>query len=493
LKHYQNLFKQTAIYGLATVIPRMLSFLLVPLYTTAGVLGSVADYGTVSIIFSWFVLFNVLLSYGMETAFFRFFYKENDSKKVEGTAAIALIFTSLVFVILSFFGQKQLATLLDIQDSHFSLVAKILALDALAVIPFAWLRANGKAMRYAIIKIINVALSLSLNIFFLLELKNWVKSDSWYDFAIRHQFEINYIFVANLIASSITLLLLLPFYRSCSYRFDFKLLRSMLGYAWPILIAGLAFAINETFDRILLDKLLPDDQSDIQIGMYSACYKLAIFMTLFGTAFRLGIEPYYFKQAKQENPQQQYAQILEVFVIIGSVILLSVAVFADFIKPFIIRSESYWEAMWIVPIILLANFFLGIYHNLSVWYKITDRTNYGLMFSIIGAIITLGLNFWLIPIIGFKGSALATLSAYGFMALLSACIGAKYYPIPYNWPKIVVYLVLSTTAAFVSFYYFRGVYIVGILLLVLFVAFVGWTERKNLKPLKFIIINRRST
>ncbi len=493
MKHYQNLFKQTAIYGLATVIPRMLSFLLVPLYTTAGVLGSVADYGTVSIIFSWFVLFNVLLSYGMETAFFRFFYKENDSKKVEGTAAIALIFTSLVFVILSFFGQKQLATLLDIQDSHFSLVAKILALDALAVIPFAWLRANGKAMRYAIIKIINVALSLSLNIFFLLELKNWVKSDSWYDFAIRHQFEINYIFVANLIASSITLLLLLPFYRSCSYRFDFKLLRSMLGYAWPILIAGLAFAINETFDRILLDKLLPDDQSDIQIGMYSACYKLAIFMTLFGTAFRLGIEPYYFKQAKQENPQQQYAQILEVFVIIGSVILLSVAVFADFIKPFIVRSESYWEAMWIVPIILLANFFLGIYHNLSVWYKITDRTNYGLMFSIIGAIITLGLNFWLIPIIGFKGSALATLSAYGFMALLSACIGAKYYPIPYNWPKIVVYLVLSTTAAFVSFYYFRGVYIVGILLLVLFVAFVGWTERKNLKPLKFIIINRRST
>jgi len=493
LKHYQNLFKQTAIYGLATVIPRMLSFLLVPLYTTAGVLGSVADYGTVSLIFSWFVLFNVLLSYGMETAFFRFFYKENDSKKVEGTAAIALIFTSLVFVILSFFGQKQLATLLDIQDSHFSLVAKILALDALAVIPFAWLRANGKAMRYAIIKIINVALSLSLNIFFLLELKNWVKSDSWYDFAIRHQFEINYIFVANLIASSITLLLLLPFYRSCSYRFDFKLLRSMLGYAWPILIAGLAFAINETFDRILLDKLLPDDQSDIQIGMYSACYKLAIFMTLFGTAFRLGIEPYYFKQAKQENPQQQYAQILEVFVIIGSVILLSVAVFADFIKPFIVRSESYWEAMWIVPIILLANFFLGIYHNLSVWYKITDRTNYGLMFSIIGAIITLGLNFWLIPIIGFKGSALATLSAYGFMALLSACIGAKYYPIPYNWPKIVVYLVLSTTAAFVSFYYFRGVYIVGILLLVLFVAFVGWTERKNLKPLKFIIINRRST
>lgn len=493
MKHYQNLFKQTAIYGLATVIPRMLSFLLVPLYTTAGVLGSVADYGTVSLIFSWFVLFNVLLSYGMETAFFRFFYKENDSKKVEGTAAIALIFTSLVFVILSFFGQNQLATLLDIQESHFSLVAKILALDALAVIPFAWLRANGKAMRYAIIKIINVALSLSLNVFFLLELKNWVKSDSWYDFAIRHQFEINYIFVANLIASSITLLLLLPFYRSCSYRFDLKLLRSMLGYAWPILIAGLAFAINETFDRILLDKLLPDDQSDIQIGMYSACYKLAIFMTLFGTAFRLGIEPFYFKQAKQENPQQQYAQILEVFVIIGSVILLSVAVFADFIKPFIVRSESYWEAMWIVPIILLANFFLGIYHNLSVWYKITDRTNYGLMFSIIGAIITLGLNFWLIPIIGFKGSALATLSAYCFMALLSACIGAKYYPIPYNWPKIVVYLVLSTTAAFVSFYYFRGVYIVGILLLILFVAFVGWTERNNLKQLKFIILNRRST
>ena len=470
----------------------MLSFILVPLYTTKGVLSSVADYGTVSLIFSWFVLLNVLLSYGMETAFFRFFYKENDSKKVEGTATIALLISSVAFLILSYFGKSTLSSWLDIKESHYSLVAKILALDALAVIPFAYLRAKGQAKKYAMIKIANVAVGLLLNVFFLLGLKNWKKTGSWVDFAIQEQFEVNYIFIANLIASGLTLLLLLPYYRRCSYQFDSKLLRSMLVYAWPILVAGMAFAINETFDRVLLDRLLPSEESDVQIGMYSACYKITIFMTLFSTAFRLGIEPFYFQQFNQQNPQIQYARILEVFVLIGSLLFLTVVVFADVIKALIVRSEAYWEAMWIVPIVLLANFLLGIYHNLSVWYKVTDRTNYGLIFSLIGAGVTLGVNFWLIPTIGFKGSALATLSAYGVMAMLSAYVGHIRYPIPYNWLKIGLYLSLSTIASFVSFYYFRGSIFVGILFLLLFFSIVLWIERKLVKQFKSLIFGNAS-
>jgi O-antigen/teichoic acid export membrane protein len=493
LKLYTKLFQQTTIYGLATVIPRMLSFILVPLYTTEGVLNSVADYGTVSLIFSWFVLFNVMLSYGMETAFFRFFYKEKDPKKVEGTAAIALLVTTLTFLLVSYFGAPQLSEVLDIKQSHFSLVAKILALDAMVVIPFAWLRAKGKAKKYALIKITNVAVALALNVFFLLDLKTWTRTGAWYDFAIRQQYEINYIFIANLIASGLTLVLLVPFYRQCSYRFDWKLLRAMLRYAWPILVAGLAFAINETFDRILLDRLLPSAVADAQIGMYSACYKITIFMTLFSTAFRLGIEPFYFQQANQQNPQRQYARILEVFVIIGSLIFLMVVVFADLIKVVIVRSDSFWEAMWIVPIILLANFFLGIYHNLSVWYKVTDRTNYGLVFSVIGAVVTLGVNFWLIPMIGFKGSAIATLSAYGLMAILSAIVGQRKYPIPYNWSKITRYIIFSSVAAFLSFYYFRGVQLVGISLLLLFILLIIWTELEHIKQIKSIILGNSST
>ncbi|MDA0356419.1 MAG: oligosaccharide flippase family protein [Bacteroidetes bacterium] len=492
MKLYSKLFQQTTIYGLATVIPRMLSFILVPLYTTKGVLSSVADYGTVSLIFSWFVLFNVLLSYGMETAFFRFFYKEKDPKKVEGTTTIALLISSAAFLILSYLGKGTLSAWLDMNESHFSLVAKILVLDAAVVIPFAYLRAKGQAKKYALIKITNVAVGLLLNVFFLLELKHWKRTGSWFDFAIQEQFEINYIFIANLIASALTLVLLLPYYRRCSYQFDLKLLRSMLVYAWPILVAGLAFAVNETFDRVLLDRLLPSEESDVQIGMYSACYKIAIFMTLFSTAFRLGIEPFYFQQANQQNPQRQYARILELFVLIGSLLFLTVVVFADFIKVVIVRSEAYWEAMWVVPIVLLANFFLGIYHNLSVWYKVTDRTNYGLVFSLIGAGVTLGINFWLIPSIGFKGSALATLSAYGIMALLSAYVGHSRYPIPYNWFKIGFYLSMSTIAAFVSFYYFRGNIYVGMLFLLMFISTVLWMERRQVKQFKSLIFGNAS-
>ncbi|NJX14069.1 polysaccharide biosynthesis C-terminal domain-containing protein [Tamlana crocina] len=480
---FKSLFKQTFIYGLATVLPRMLSFLLVPLYTTEGVLSSVAEYGEVSVIFSYFVLFNVILAYGMETAFFRFFNKETDKNKVTSTATLSLIVSSLAFFLLALLLKNQIAELTNINAKYITLVIWILLLDALVIIPFAWLRATEKPMRYAVIKIFNVIINIGLNLFFLLALKDLASTGGIFESLYIPNFEISYIFIANVVASGVTLLLMMPFYVKLNFTFNSSLWRQMMKYAFPVLIAGVAFSINETFDRILLDYLLPDDVAKTQIGMYSACYKLALFMTLFATAYRLGIEPFFFSHANTENPQKNYAKILEFFVAFGAVILLAVVVFADILKPIIVRSEAYWEAMWIVPIILIANFCLGIYHNLSVWYKITDRTKFGAYISIFGALITLALNFWLIPIIGYKGSAIATLSAYATMMLLSFYFGRKYYPIPYNFKKIGVYLFSSVGLSFVSFYQFRGNYLIGISMLIVFLGIVYFSEKEEIKQL----------
>lgn len=477
------LFKQTFIYGLATVLPRMLSFLLVPLYTTQGVLSSVAEYGKISVIFSYFVLFNVILAYGMETAFFRFFNKEDDKEKVIGTSAISLIASSFGFFALALIFQNQIASLIQIDVKYINLVIWILLFDALVIIPFAWLRATERPMRYAVIKILNVAINLGLNLFFLLALKDLATNGSLFDTIYIPNFEISYIFIANLIASGITLILVLSFYTRIKYKFDKKLWKTMFRYAFPVLIAGVAFSINETFDRILLDRLLPPDIAETEIGMYSACYKIALFMTLFATAYRLGIEPFFFSHAKTDNPQKNYAKILEFFVAFGSIIMLGVVVFADVLKPYIVRSEDYWEAMWVVPVILLANFCLGIYHNLSVWYKITDRTKFGAYISIVGAIITLVINIAFIKTYSYKASAIATLVAYGIMMLLSYYFGRKYYPIPYNLKKIGLYLLLSVGMSVMSFYYFRSDYMVGISMLIVFLGIVFFLEKNELKQI----------
>lgn len=454
-----------------------------PLYTTEGVLSSVAEYGKVSVIFSYFVLFNVVLAYGMETAFFRFFNKEEDKNQVVGTSTISLIISSLGFFALALFFQNQIASFIDIDVKYINLVIWILLLDALVIIPFAWLRANEKPKRYAIIKILNVAINLGLNLFFLLALKDLASNNSMFDSIYIPNFEVSYIFIANLIASAVTLLLMLPFYSKIKFVFNSRLWKTMFRYAFPVLIAGVAFSINETFDRILLKELLPADIAETDIGMYSACYKIAVFMTLFATAYRLGIEPYFFSHSKSENPQKNYAKILELFVAFGSVILLFVVVFADVLKPYIVRSEAYWEAMWIVPIILLANFCLGIYHNLSVWYKITDRTKFGAYISIFGAIITLAINILFIKEYSYKASAIATLVAYSIMMLLSYYFGRKYYPIPYNLKKIGLYLFVSILFSILSFYKFRENYAVGIPLLLVFLGMIYVLEKNQINQL----------
>lgn len=483
MKKLIQLFRQTFIYGIATVFPRVISVLLVRLHTDKEILENVSDYGNLSLIFSYIILFNVILSYGLETSFFRFFSKESNKKEVLSTSSISIIFTTILFYTITTIFKVQISEFTGIETQYLNLVLWILVLDALVVIPFAYLRAKGNAIKYSIIKSINVIVYFSLNIFLLIFLKKIAVNNNAFASIYIPNYEVSYIFISNLIASATTLLFLLPFYFKINYRINFVLLKKMLIYALPILISGVAYSINETFDKILLDFILPDSIAKSQIGMYSACYKLALFMTLFSTAYKLGIEPFFFKEAQENSPQKTYALILEIFVILGSSLLLLVIVFADLLKTIFIGDPEYWEAMKIVPVILLANFCLGIYQNLSVWYKITDKTKFGAYISVTGATITLVLNFILIPYYSYVGSAIATLAAYASMVIISYLLGREHYPIPYKIKKISFYIIFSVLLSTVSFYFFRGNYYIGIACIILFNLTIVLMEKSNIRLL----------
>jgi O-antigen/teichoic acid export membrane protein len=337
-------------------------------------------------------------------------------------------------------------------------------------------------MFYAMVKMGNVSVNLLLNIFFLIFLPKLATSnpESFFDGIYVENFQIGYIFISLIVSSFATFLVLSPDYIKIKWHFDVDLWKRMMRYGLPILVAGIAFAINEQFDKILLGKLLPQNIADSEVGVYSACYKLGLFMVLFRTAYTLGIEPFFFSHADKENATQTYATVTKYFVIFGSFIMLAVIVFADLFKSIMIRDASYWEAMKVVPLIILANFFLGIYTNLSVWYKLLDKTYIGAWISIVGAIVTLALNFLLIPKFSYMGSAIATIAAYGSMMLISYFMGQKHYPIPYDKKKIGGYLGLSMAFSIASFYFFRENYFIGIALLILFLYFIYYNEKETL-------------
>ena len=484
---YKGLFKQTAIYGLATVIPRMFSFLLVPLYTD---LLPKAEYGKVSIIFAWIIFFNVILSYGIETAFFRFYNNETNKKSVVETTMVSIFWTSICFLFIGLLNRSTLSQWSGIDTQYITYTIWILVLDALVIIPFSKLRAYQKPMVYAAIKIGNVVVNLSLSVFFLLFLPKIAQSnpEGFFGSLYMENFQIGYIFLANIIASLLTFVVLSPDYFLLKWKFDSDLWKRMMRYGLPIMVAGIAFAINEQFDKILLGRLLPANIAEAEVGVYSACYKLGLFMVLYRTAYTLGIEPFFFSHASNKDAPQTYATVTKYFVIFGSFILLAVIVFADVLKQLMIRDTSYWEAMKVVPLIILANFFLGIYTNLSVWYKLIDKTYIGAYISIVGAIVTLVLNYLLIPTMSYYGSAIATIAAYGSMMFISYYLGNKYYPIPYDSKKIGGYLALSIGFSAISFYGFRENYFVGIPLLLAFMYFIYYNEKEMLTR----ILNRKN-
>lgn len=464
-------------------MPRVISFFLLPLYTA--VFENASGYGQYTNIYAWIAIFNVFLAYGMETAFFRFYHKSEDRDKVVSTSLISLLASSLGFLIFALAVKQWLSSVTDINPDYLKFTTYILVLDALVIVPFALLRANEKPMRYAILKTLNVAINLGFNVFFLLMLPEMAEQAGAGFFAsiYKPNWEIHYVLISNVIASGITLLILLPMYFKASYKFDSILWKQMMKYAGPVMVAGVAFTINEVLDKILLTQLLPSDIAEAEVGKYGACYKLALFMTLFGTAFRMGVEPFFFSHAKTEKPEKTYAQITNYFVILGSIILLGVIAFVDVLGKLLLNNPVYWEALDVVPLILLGSFCLGIYHNLSVWYKVTDQTKFGAYISSIGALITLIINIGFISKFGYMASAWATLAAYGSMMLLSYYFGRKYYPIPYNMRKILFYLTVSIAFSILSFYVFNRNLIAGSILLLLFLGLVYKMEGDKLKSI----------
>jgi O-antigen/teichoic acid export membrane protein len=475
LKHF---FKDTIIYGIAAVLPRVINFLLVRVHTDAL---PKTNYAENTNFYIWAALFSVLLTFGFETAFFRFYKSEKKKDSLISTAFFTVFISVFIFVFLVYNLSDFFINIFDFSENplQLKLFIGIMALDTLAVIPFAFLRAANRPIRYAIIKLINVGIIVSINLVFLKFIPKFLSEGKSIPQLLENVYNntyiVNFIFFANIIGSAISFLLLTPYLLKFKWSFDWVLFKKMISYSWPIAVAGIAYVINENLDKYLIKHMI----GDAEMGVYAASYKLAIFMNLYIMAFRLGAEPFFFNHSDKKNAQETYAKILNYFIIIGSLVFVGIVVFIDFLKrPFI--NENYWEAIVIVPIILLANLFLGIYHNLAIWYKLTDKTRFAMLFSIIGALITIVINLVLIPKIGFIASAWATLLAYGSMMVLSYFIGKKHYPVPYNLKKSGSYLIASILISYVSFTYFRENYLISIGLVLAFGILIFWNEKKEL-------------
>ncbi|HTX88029.1 MAG TPA: oligosaccharide flippase family protein [Bacteroidales bacterium] len=465
----RRLAGQTAIYGIPTILGRFLQYLLVILLTRVF---SESEYGTISVFYAYASFLMVVLTYGMETAFFRFSESEENKDRVFSTALLSLILTSASFILLTNIFSGGLAAWIKYpgHPEYVIWFAWILGLDAISAIPFARLRAQNKPARFATIKMINILTNVLLTLFFLLLCPFVLKHSPDSAFAgfvkliYKPGWGIAYVFLANLAASILTLILLLPQISGMRWELHPVLWRKMLTYAWPLLFAGLAGIVNETFDRLLLRYLLPlsPNLSEMQVGIYSACYKISILLTLFVQAYRFAAEPFFFAKSKDQDARVVYARIMDYFIITVSLIFLVTMLYLDDIFIHLI-GYKFREGKKVIPILMLANLFLGVYYNLSIWYKLTSRTLWGAWLSAIGAVITLILNFWWIPlspdhlIYGYLGSAWATFICYGSMMVLSYLLGQKYYPIRYNLLKLGGYLgfaillwILSTLPGFHS-------------------------------------------
>ena len=476
----KRFFKDTFIYGLATVLPRVINFLMLRVHTD--VLPA-RDYAQNTDFYIWAGLTAVLLTFGLETAFFRFYAKADKKDTLVSTAFISMLISVGIFLLMMVVFFDSFLNFFDFENNplRLKLFIGIMALDTLAMIPFAFLRASNRPMKYAIIKLVNVGVIVIINLVFLKFVPEFIADGKSLPEIIADNYNsipiVEYIFVANIFGSAITFLLVLPYLLRFKFQFDVDLLKKMLAYSWPIAVAGIAYIINENLDKFLIKRMIGDSE----MGIYAACYKLAIFMNLYIMAFRLGAEPFFFNHADKKDAKETYAKIMNYFVIIGAFVFVGIVVYIDFLKELFIHNQEYWGAIQIVPVVLLAYLFLGIYHNLSIWYKLTDKTRYGMYFSIIGAIITIVLNLWLIPKIGIMAAAWATLIAYASMTIISYFIGKKHYPVNYQLRKMGIYLVVSIAISSISFLEFRGNYWVSTTLIVLFFSVIYFNEKDQFK------------
>lgn len=446
----RKLASQTAVYGLSTIFGRFLNYLLVPLHTRVF---DTDEYGVVSELYAYISFFLVVLTYGMETAFFRFSQDEEKKDKVFPTAFVSVSISSVVFMLgMGVFAQP-IANVIRYPNhpEYIVIFSLILGFDAMASIPFALLRQQGRPTKFAIVKNINIISNIIINIYFLM-LCPYMQHKSnislpFYDATIG----VGYVFISNLAASIITLPLLSKEILWMKKGFDPTLWRKMIAYGLPLLIVGLGGMVNETLDRAIMKYLLPAGKGTLsQVGIYGANYKLSILMSLFIQAFRFAAEPFFFSHAKTLDKKTIYARVMDYFVIVCLGIFLFVTLCIDLFKHFI--GEQFYEGLKVVPILLLANLFLGVYYNLSIWYKLSDQTSKGAIISLIGAGITIGLNIWWIPVFGYVGSAWATFLCYFSMMLICYVMGMKYYPIPYHIRHILSFTGIALILFFAGWF-----------------------------------------
>ena len=480
---YKKLLGQTAIYGLSTVIIRLFPFIISPFVTNAFGPQSLAPfidfYSVAGIII-------VLLSHGMETTFFRFAEKEGDTKKLISTATLSVIGASVLFMLFAFIFRQDLAIAFKTPDqiNLLTMMLFVLGLDGLSTMPFVILRKTGRPKKFALIKIINGVINFLLVLFFIVILPR-LGENGFLGIRYNKEFGIGYVFVANLVASAVTFILLAQEIKSVRVAaFDWNLWKKMMAYSWPITIAGLAGVINETMDRQFLKYLLPDGINTEQMAIYGAVCKIVTFLTLFRQAYLLGIEPFFFSHAKNENSGQSYAKLMDMFVIVNCVILLALCVNLNWLAELYLSNPAYNEGIPIVPIVLIAAVFLGIYLNMSVWYKLSDKTIFGAYISILGAAVTIAVNVYFIPSYGYWASTWGTFLSYFSMMTVSYFLGQYFYPVPYHMKKIIGYLSLSILFSLVSYYVLDGNLLIGNALLIVFLAIVIYVEKDTLKKLR---------
>lgn len=493
---YKKLFSQTLIYGLSNVLVRVFPFILTPMLVKSF---GPSKYSIYADFYSAAGILSVLLTHGMETAFFRFFQKfkdhENRQNTVYFTSFTSVCIISLLFLLFGIVSRQPLASAFKHPDEVIFLVwfLFILAADAISAVPFAKLRIQNRSLYFASLKILNSIIMFFSTVILIFWIPKQIENDGigaeFFSKIYNFDYGIGYAFAANLFASIITFLGLLPTMLDGKYTFDSTLWKKMLSYAWPITIAGLAGIINETMDRQFIKYLLPEGIAEVQMGIYSAVYKIATFITLFKTAYLLGVEPFFFSHADDKNSGKTYATLMKYYAIFSAVILLFLVANLDWIGRLYIRNTDYWIGFQVVPILLIGSTFLGIYLNLSIWYKLSDNTHYGAIISGIGAFITVILNF-----IGLKytdlsywACAIATFVSYLTMMLISYFWGQREYPIPYNYKKLIFYIGGSSLLSLIAYYCSNHIAIrigVGNTLFIIFIYLTLKIEHKDVQIFK---------
>jgi O-antigen/teichoic acid export membrane protein len=493
----QKLAGQTALYGISSIVARMLNYLLVPLHTHIHYGFGASEYGIFSELYAYVAFLNILYTYGMETAFFRFAAAQPSAagkQRVFNQLMSCMLVSTVLFSALLWWLTPNLSSALGYTDRPYLLywLIGILSIDTLLALPYAQLRLQGKASRFAAARVFNIGLNVLLNVFFLVICRQM--AGGAYGSALQPLGErlfqpelgIGYVFLANLLANGAVILWFWPIFSAFRWDWDGSVLKPVLHYAWPLMLMGLAGMVNEVSDRALLKYWLPahyyPNLSPIEaVGVYSAVYKLAIFMSLVTQAFRYAAEPFFFGQSADKKAPQTFARVMRYFVLACCMIYVGVSLNLSWLQYFL-GQEVYRQGIWIVPLLLLANLCLGVYQNLSIWFKLTDSTIAGAWLTGLGALITVGVNFALIPQLGYPAAAIATLVAYATMMVVCYLWGQKHYPIPYEVGYALSLIAAATVLIVVghwavqgwSFWPSLGLHwgLIGV-----FLALIAWYER----------------